>query len=195
MLEQLILNPFIREHQKPPHRNQITPSRIRIGQRHEDQGAQQGLRGFRPMFLAMVGMRDEGVGEHAGILGAVVGIKIDLGKRIEGGGGHAADLEGIEDINVLAKAAAARLRASAASSCRNSCVLALGVDDERRALVEQQVGDDKRHAFASAASRDCHHMPVVVPADETPGPAAKQETAFGTPLIAGHLRGRQPARE
>ena len=55
-----------------------------IARNGEDQRAQQRLRRFRPMPLAMIGMRDERVGEHARILDEILRRRIELAKRIEG---------------------------------------------------------------------------------------------------------------
>ena len=139
------------------------------------------------MFLAVIGMRNERVGEHAGILGEIVRSKIEFRQRIERGAGHATRAERIEHMHILSEGLAAFRR--------DARVFALRIDDKRRTFVEEQIRYDERNALARTAARNRHDMPVVVPADQTPGAAAKQEASLMLPLLVGHLHRSQPTCE
>ena len=189
----------IRQRQQTPYRNQIAPPWIGIGERDKDQRAQQGLRRLRPVAV-LFRMRDERLGEHRGVLDHVLVVDIELSQGIERDGTFpplplAADVEGIEDIDVLAKTGAVFPCSFASTACRNRRVFALRIDDKSRALVQNQVRHDQRHALAGAAARNRQHMPVVIPADQAALAATKQQSLSAVfPGFSGYFLGAEPAR-
>ena len=87
----------------------------------------------------------------------------------------------------LPKSWPARLGALAPASGGYAGILPLGVDHERRALVEGQVRHDERNALAGTAAADGQHVPVVGPADQASRALAEQNAALVLPDIAGQF--------
>ena len=149
-----------------------------VGGDVEDEPGEEGDCLLLPEDRVAFGARDdEEVGEGRSIGIAEVGIGIDQGHGVEGRGLLAAKAEGIEGEDP------AELRPPASG---DSVVLALQIDDDNRARIIEEVGENGAHPLAAPGGGYGEDVALPVVAEEFPAGPAEDEAgrALQHPRIA-----------
>ncbi len=151
----------------------------------EDEAGDQRLGLLVPVGLLDLAGRvdDQGVGKRGGVLGKIEAVGLEGVERVVGGAGLVGEGEGIEDEEAAA---------SRSGGAGDAGVLALGIDDDHRAVGGEQIGQDGADALAGAGGSQGEEVGGTGIAQEAPPlPVAADQKSLAGAQIGGLARCRQ----